>query len=133
MKSEKREYVWSFAELLDRLSVITQKIIYSENEDMQAAFKQERDNIVHDIDLYLEEGVKVTGKSIEAIMTLQLVNSHIWENESAFRGDGEKADLIKTHKLNSDRASMKRFLQESCGGRIDYKLNYGLGIWKYPF
>lgn len=119
----------SFAELIDRLSIVIQKIIHAETEEMKVAFVQERDDIIHDIDLFISEGVKVDGKTISDSMTLQVVNCTIWNGESAGRGDGDAKNYEMTHALNSNRAEVKKHISERSKGRVDFKLNYGRGIW----
>ncbi len=126
---EGRKYNWSFAELIDRLSIVVQKVVYAENEEMKAAFVQERDDIIHDLNLYLNEGVKVDGQMISHICYLQLINATVWANESAFREGGSGDNLPFTHGLNSNRASIKQAISEKVKGRIDFKLNYNKGIW----
>ena len=124
-----RRYTYSFAELCDRLNIITMKIVFSENEEMRKAFVEERDNIVHDIDLFIKEGVVIDGKMIAGICALQLVNTTIWNNESAGRGDGTEKNYELSHGLNSNRAEVKKLISQRANGKVDYKLNYGLGVW----
>jgi hypothetical protein len=126
---ETRKYAWSFAELVDRLSIVIQKIAHSETEDMRELFAQERDLIIHDIDLYISEGVKMDGKMLSDAMSLQIVNCAIWNGESAGRGDGKEKNYELTHALNSNRAEVKKHISERANGRVDYKLNYGKSIW----
>ena len=126
---EDRRYTWSFAELIDRMSIVAQKIVYAETEEMRLAFVQERDDIINDLDLFLKEGVQVDGKMISNICALQLINATVWNNESAFREGGDGVDLTLTHSLNSDRANCKMAISKKANGRIDYKLNYNKGIW----
>lgn len=126
---EGRRYTLSFAELCDRLSIVVQKVVYAETEEMRDAFAQERDDIIHDLNLFLNEGVEVDGQMISHLCYLQLINATIWNNESALRGDGDGSNLKFTHGLNSNRASVKKAISEKANGRIDPKLNYGLGIW----
>ena len=129
---EGRKYNWSFAELCDRISIVVQKIVYAETEEMRATFVQERDDIVHDLNLYLSEGVKVDGQMISHICYLQLINATVWANESAFREGGSGDNLPFTHGLNSNRAVVKQAISEKVKGRIDFKLNYNKGIWDLP-
>jgi hypothetical protein len=128
-----RKYMPSFAELCDRLSIIIQKIVHSPNEQLKSAFQKEAQDIKHDINKFIEEGVKVDAHMIEGFMLLQLVNRDIWVNESAARGDGDGAELIKTHRLNSDRNTAKKRISELCKGRIDEKLDYHTGLYNYEF
>ena len=124
-----RRYNWSFAELCDRISIVVQKIVYAENEEMRAAFVQERDDIIHDLNLFLNEGVKVDGQMISHICYLQLINATVWANESAFREGGNGDNLPLTHGLNSNRATVKQAISKKANGRIDFKLNYNKGVW----
>lgn len=139
-----RKYNWAFAELCDRLNIVIQKIIFETDEKQKKAFIQERADIVHDIDLFIKEGVEVTGEIISAIMGLQIVNITIWENEDFLRKesqsneDPEKIDwkaryerVVKSHKLNANRSRLKAFVQNKIGGRVDPKLNYISGYWDF--
>lgn len=126
-----RKYNLSWAELIDRATIVAQKVVFS--TDHKEEFEKELAAIIHDIDLMIMEGVAVNGEAIKAIMFLMLVNSHIWENESALRGDGIGADLPKTHRLNADRAHIKKRLSELSNNRIDHKLNYNSGEWNIKF
>lgn len=128
-----RKYAWSFAELVDRLSIVIQKIVYAENHQMAAIFVNERDEIIHDLNLFLQEGVVVDGDMIGKICALQLVNATIWQNESAFRGDGDGGNLKFTHLLNANRAGVKKAISEKANGRIDHKLNYTTQAWDFAF
>ncbi len=140
-----RKYAWAFSELCDRLNIVIQKIINAPNDEMKIAFKVEAQDIKHDIDLFIQEGVKVDASMIEAIMVLQIVNLSIWTNEDGVREASEEKimthperlklaeTLLKTHKLNSDRASAKKFISSMCNGRVDPKLNYVSGYFNYEF
>jgi len=123
---EGRRYHLSFAELLDRLSIVSQKVIYAQEEEMKTAFISEREDILHDIDLFR---VKWDAKLSYAAMVLQHINAKIWDNESGGRGEGGDRNYDLTHALNSNRAEVKKWIQEYIGGRIDHKLNYIKGAW----
>ena len=122
-------YKWSFAELCDRLSIVLQKIVYAENEEMRLSFVGEREDLIHDLNLYLKEGVQVDGEMISRICYLQLVNATIWANETAGRGEGSAANYQFTHGLNANRATIKKSISQKANGRIDHKLNYISGAW----
>lgn len=125
-----RRFMPSFAELIDRLGIVIQKIVHSDNDELRMAFVQERDDIIHDIDQFILEGMKIDGSMISMACTLILVNCHIWENEAGGRGDGEKKNYEFTHGLNANRAEIKKHIQKKISGRIDEKLNYIKGIWE---
>lgn len=128
--TETRQYQLSFAELCDRLSIVIQKIAFSETEEMKLAFVKERDEIVHDINLFIKEGLTpITGEMLVRICSLQLINYAIWTNESGGRGDGETKNYELSHALNANRAEVKKKIQMLCSGRIDHKLNYIKGAW----
>lgn len=124
-----RKFMPSFSELTDRLNIVIQKIAFAENETMKAAFVEERDNIIHDINIFLSEGVKVTGEMISVICALQFINYAIWSNEAGGRGDGETKNYELTHGLNANRAECKKRISQLANGRIDHKLNYIKGAW----
>lgn len=129
-----RRYTWSFVELCDRLNVVIQKIGYAPNDEMATAFAQERDDIIHDLNLFLKEGVTVTGELINAICCLQFINTKIWQNEEEQRGEKQSEEpidwekkyktLLQSHHWNANRAMLKKYVQQSIGGRVDHKLNY---------
>lgn len=128
-----RKYLPSYAELIDRLSIVIQKEMFATEEEMRAAFVKERNDIIHDINVFISEGIRIDGEHIFSAMLLQLVNSHIWENESGIRGDGEKKNYELTHSLNYDRSLVKKHIQEMINGRVDFKLSYSKGAWPINF
>ena len=88
-------------------------------------YSQEIRDIVHDIQQHLQENdVKLTADVIRAIVVLSQMNLHIWHNESNYRKgirDGNNLEL--THGLNGIRNTAKNKIQESVGGRKDYKID----------
>lgn len=124
-----RRYNWSFAELIDRISIVIQKIVYAESEEMRDEFVRERDDIIHDIDIYIKEGVVIDGKLLSYVCTLQLINATIWANESGARGEGGAKNYEFTHALNFDRSQTKMAISKRIKGRIDFKLSYSVGVW----
>ena len=117
-----RKYLPTLAELVDRLSIAQLKevfIIEHKNE-----YAQEIKDIVHDIDLILEdENVKLSGKDVRAIMVLSQMNLHIWHNETKYRQGTGNGNLGLTHGLNGIRNTAKNMIQENVGGRKDYKID----------
>ena len=52
------------------------------------------------------------------------MNTHIWVNEdNARNGDDKENQLLLTHGLNGIRNTAKNKIQESIGGRKDYKID----------
>ena len=120
---KERKYLPTLSELVDRLSIAQLKEVFiSEHKDEYA---QEISDIVHDINLILEDNdAEVNGEIIRAIVVLSQMNLHIWHNESNYRKgikDGNNLEL--THGLNGIRNTAKNKIQEIAGGRKDYKID----------
>ena len=118
-----RRYMPTLSELIDRLSIAQLKEVFiSEHKD---EYKQEIKDIIHDIDLTLEENdVILDSRAVRAIVVLSQMNLHIWHNESNYRKgikDGNNLEL--THGLNGIRNTAKNKIQELAGGRKDYKID----------
>ena len=120
---EKRKYLPTLSELVDRLSIAQLKEVFI--TDHKEEYGQEINDIIHDIQLSLDEnGGKVTAEVIRAIVVLSQMNLHIWHNESNYRKgikDGNNLEL--THGLNGVRNTAKNKIQEIAGGRKDYKID----------
>lgn len=120
----KRKYLPTLSELIDRLSITQLKEVFiTEHKDEYAA---EITDIVHDIQLFLDEHKTepITAETIRAIVVLSQINLHIWHNESNYRKgikDGNNLEL--THGLNGIRNVAKNKIQEVVGGRKDYKID----------
>ena len=119
----KRKYLPTLSELVDRLSISQLKEVFI--TDHKEEYSQEIADIVHDIQLCLDEqGGNVTDETIRAIVVLSQMNLHIWHNESNYRKgikDGNNLEL--THGLNGIRNTAKNKIQEIVGGRKDYKVD----------
>ena len=118
-----RKYLPTLSELVDRLSISQLKEVFI--TDHKEEYSQEIADIVHDIQLCLDEnGGKVTAETIRAIVVLSQMNLHIWHNESNYRkGIKDGNDLELTHGLNGIRNTAKNKIQEVVGGRKDYKVD----------
>lgn len=118
-----RRYVQTLSELVDRLSIVQLKEVFI--TDFKTEYAQEIDDIVHDIQIILDEADgKVTAETIRAIVVVSQINLHIWHNESNYRRgikDGNNLEL--THGLNGIRNTAKNIIQEAVGGRKDYKVD----------
>ena len=118
-----RKYLPTLSELVDRLSIAQLKEVFI--TDHKVEYAQEISDIVHDINLLLEENdSEVNGEIIRAIVVLSQMNLHIWHNESNYRKgikDGNNLEL--THGLNGIRNTAKNKIQEVAGGRKDYKID----------
>jgi predicted oxidoreductase (fatty acid repression mutant protein) len=119
----KRKYLPTFAELIDRLSIIQLKEVFiTEHKD---EYSQEIKDILHDIQLILNETTTtIDADTIRAIVVLSQMNLHIWHNESNYRkGILTGNNLELTHGLNGIRNTAKNKIQEINGGRKDYKID----------
>lgn len=118
-----RKYLPTLSELIDRLSIVQLKEVFIPEHKNEYA--KEIADIVHDIQLYLEESKEpITADTIRAIVVLSQMNLHIWHNESNYRKgikDGNNLEL--THGLNGIRNVAKNKIQEIMGGRKDYKID----------
>jgi hypothetical protein len=120
---DKRKYLPTLSELVDRLSIVQLKEVFIPEHKNEYA--KEIADIVHDIQLLLDEqDGKITAETIRAIVVLSQMNLHIWHNESNYRKgikDGNNLEL--THGLNGIRNVAKNIIQEIVGGRKDYKID----------
>ena len=118
-----RKYLPTLSELIDRLSIAQLKEVFI--IERKTEYAQEIFDIVHDINLLLEENdSEVNGEIIRAIVVLSQMNLHIWHNESNYRkGIKDGNDLELTHGLNGIRNTAKNKIQEIVGGRKDYKID----------
>tara|TARA_R100000995_G_scaffold48469_1_gene23230 strand:- start:103 stop:507 length:405 start_codon:yes stop_codon:yes gene_type:complete len=118
----KRKYLPTLSELIDRLSIVQLKEVFI--TDHKDEYAEEIKDIVHDIQMCLDDGTEVTAESIRAMVVLAQMNLHIWHNESNYRKgikDGNNLEL--THGLNGIRNTAKNKVQEIAGGRKDYKID----------
>ena len=119
----KRKYLPTLSELVDRLSIVQLKEVFI--PEHKEEYAKEILEITHDIQLLLDEqDGKITAETIRAIVVLSQMNLHIWHNESNYRKgikDGNNLEL--THGLNDIRNVAKNKIQEVVGGRKDYKID----------
>lgn len=120
----KRKYMPTFAELIDRLSIVTLKSI--KIPENKKEYEQEAQNIMHDIDqIITEKKIKITGQMIRGILVVGKTNEMIWANETLARAGGTEQDhLLKlTHSINGVRNLAKNVISNEIGERIDLKLD----------
>jgi hypothetical protein len=120
---KERKYLPTLSELIDRLSISQLKEVFI--TDHKSEYASEIADIVHDIQLYLNECKEpITAETIRAIVVLSQMNLHIWHNESNVRsGKSGPNALALTHGLNGIRNTSKNQIQEVMGGRKDYKID----------
>ena len=118
-----RKYLPTLSELIDRLSIVQLKEVFI--LEHKEEYSEEITDIIHDIDLELsEKSVILSGDDIRSLIVLTQMNLHIWHNESeARKGINAEENLRLTHGLNGVRNTAKNKLQESVGGRKDYKVD----------
>ena len=119
-----RKYLPTFAELVDRLSIVTLKSIFIPAN--KAAYDQEAKDILHDINAIIKEkNIVLNAEAIRAIQVIQLANRYIWENESKVRAEGNQdlALLKLTHSINGVRNTAKNVLSKQLGERVDLKID----------
>ena len=118
-----RKYLPTLSELIDRLSIAQLKEVFI--TEHKEEYAKEINDIIHDINLELSEKSGILkGEDIRAIVVLAQMNLHIWHNESNYRkGIKDGNDLKLTHGLNGIRNTAKNKIQESVGGRKDYKID----------
>ena len=90
-----RRYLPTLSELIDRLSIAQLKEVFI--TEHKGEYAQEIRDILHDIDLTLEEDdVIMDAMAIRALVVLSQMNLHIWHNETNYRKgikDGNNLEL----------------------------------------
>jgi len=119
-----RKYFPTFAELIDRLSIVTLKSIkIPENKE---EYEQEAQDIMNDVDILIKEKeIILSAQMIRAIGVIWWANETIWANESKARSGGPEQDhLLKfTHSINGVRNLAKNVVSNEIGERQDLKLD----------
>lgn len=122
-----RKYLPTFAELVDRLSIVILKSIFiAENSK---AYRAEVLLILADLDEILKEkklrSAAFNAGTVYSILVIMLANHYIWENESKARHGGSDQDkLLKlTHSINGVRNTAKNVMARSMGERVDLKVD----------
>lgn len=118
-----RKYLHTLGDLVDRLSIVQLKEVFI--PEYKQEYSEEISDIVHDIQLILkDQNAEITADIIRAIIVVSQMNLHIWHNESNYRrGIKNGNNLELTHGLNGIRNTAKNVIQESVGGRKDYKVD----------
>ena len=122
--SEKRKYLPSFSDLIDRLCISQMKEIFIHEHAEE--YRKESSDISNDIDILIrEKNIKLNAKITWAIIVIQLANRVIWENESKARAGGMDQDkLLKfTHSINGIRNTAKNIISQELGERVDLKID----------
>lgn len=118
--SNNRKYLPTFAELIDRLSIVQLKEVFIPGH--KAEYAKEIQDLMHDIDIILsEEDIDITADLIRSIVVLAQLNLHIWHNETNVRNGSGNGNLYLSHGLNGLRNEAKNRIQKD--GRKDYKID----------
>lgn len=110
-----RKYNLTYAELIDRLSILILKEIFiPENKE---EYRKEQKLILHDLG---EQANLIYGT-----LVIMLTNRYIWENESKVRnGESQDLHLLKlTHSINGVRNTAKNLISSYKGERLDFKVD----------
>tara|TARA_R110000824_G_scaffold237011_2_gene425776 strand:+ start:147 stop:569 length:423 start_codon:yes stop_codon:yes gene_type:complete len=123
MLTNKRKYLPTLSELVDRLSIVQLKEVFILEHKKEYA--KEISDILHDINLTIKENdVILDADMLRAIVVLSQMNLHIWHNESNYRKGIKSGNSLElTHGLNGIRNTAKNKIQETVGGRKDYKID----------
>jgi hypothetical protein len=115
-----RKYLPTFAELVDRLSIVLLKSIYMPRN--RGAYRDEMALIKHDLDTFIGTP---SSTFIYAALVLMLANHTIWTNESVARSGGDTHDhLLKfTHAINGVRSRAKNEISQLLDERVDFKID----------
>tara|TARA_R110000751_G_scaffold15798_3_gene50811 strand:- start:3127 stop:3522 length:396 start_codon:yes stop_codon:yes gene_type:complete len=117
-----RKYLPTLSELVDRLSIVQLKEVFIVEHKKEYA--KEIAEITHDIEGILQdEGIRLTGEDVRAIVVLSQMNLHIWQNETKYRAGTGDGNLGLTHGLNGIRNTAKNKIQEQGDSRKDYKID----------
>ena len=115
-ESEGRQYLPSFAELIDRLSVDQIKEVLAPSGS--GAIADEIKTLENDIDLIVgEQDVTVSARMLRKVIVLAQINLHIWHNKDQMQSDPDRyAELLTmAHQLNGIRNRIKNSLLDDSG------------------
>ncbi len=119
-----RKWLPQLPELIDRLSIHQLKEVFL--PEHKKKYAEEMKLIVYDLNLIIEEnGFKITGELLRAVIVIAQMNTHIWYNEAkARKGVNQDLSLLKlTHGLNGLRNDASNYFFEMLGmkERGDFK------------
>lgn len=119
-----RKYLPTFAELIDRLTIVTLKSIRLGEHKKE--YEAEAQDIMSDLtEIAAEKKIILTGDMIRSIALVMLSNTIIWDNESKARLGGDEQDkLLKfTHSVNGVRSRAKNVISGCVEERKDLKVD----------
>ena len=113
MSANEREYLPTFAELVDRLTVDQIREVLLPQNPAETA--EELRRLEHDMDLIAaEQDLRVTARFVRKVVVLAQINLHIWRNKDEMQRSPEKYDelLRMAHQLNGIRNRIKNSLMD---------------------
>ena len=120
---ENRQYLPSFAELVDMLTIDQIKEV--KLPELRENLRKEISELSHDINLIIEErNIHLTIRIVRIIVYLGQVNLQIWENKDKMtialnfcNEQGYLEYLKKAHQLNGIRNQLKNTLMDEVGDK----------------
>ncbi len=127
-----RQYLPSFAELIDALTIDQIKEVLSDQKEQAT---EDMLKISHDLELIIaDKNIKLSARLIRIIIAIAQLNLHIWHNKEEMHlhpGQYEKL-LILSHQLNGVRNQLKNILLSEISDESARKSNFntdGLEGW----
>mgnify|MGYP001248559134 CR=1 FL=1 len=118
MAGKERAYLYSFAELIDSLSINQIKeVLLPEDRE---SFSKLIELISKDIDtIIVEKGLVLSSRLVRLIIAISQINLHIWHSKDKMQSSpGDYLSLLKlSHQLNGIRNQMKNILLEETGDK----------------
>ena len=115
-ESEGRQYLPSFAELVDRLTVDQIKEVLAPSGGGSIA--DEIKTLENDMDMIIgQQDVTVSARMLRKVIVLAQINLHIWHNKDQMQTEPDRyAELLTmAHQLNGIRNRIKNSLLDDSG------------------
>ncbi|MFP6680425.1 MAG: hypothetical protein VB824_09800 [Dehalococcoidia bacterium] len=115
-ESDGRQYLPSFAELVDRLTVDQIKEVLAPSRSTSIA--EEIKRLENDMNMIINtENVIVSARLLRKVIILAQINLHIWHNKDEMQEDPERYSELLTmaHQLNGIRNRIKNSLLDETG------------------
>ena len=115
-ESEGRQYLPSFAELVDRLTVDQIKEVLAPSG--AGSIADEIKTLENDMDMIIgEQDVTVSARMLRKVIVLAQINLHIWHNKDQMQTEPDRyAELLTmAHQLNGIRNRIKNSLLDDSG------------------
>lgn len=118
MESKKRQFLFTFADLLDRLSIDQIKELLV--PEHKKSYAKEMKLLSNDINMVIKEKkIKLSASLIRIIVALAQLNLHIWYLKERMQKEPRNyLRLLKlAHQLNGIRNRLKNLLLEKVGDK----------------